>query len=114
MLNLVNDILDVQKFEETEINLERDLHTVESLVYESVKQVKYLLEEKGIYLVHEIASHLQVKVDNELLVRVMVNLLTNAIKYSPLNSVILIKSKVTENGQLRISIVDNGKGISKE
>jgi signal transduction histidine kinase len=52
-------------------------------------------------------------VDRKLLHNILVNLVSNAIKYSPENSTIKING-ITENGHLVVSVSDQGIGISEE
>jgi two-component system, NtrC family, sensor histidine kinase HydH len=49
--------------------------------------------------------------DAELMERVMVNLLTNAAQASPQNSVVTVKTQVTDEGRVEIAVIDRGSGI---
>ena len=120
MLNLVMNILDVQKFENAEIKLNLSkinlLHTAEA----AVAQIKLLVEQKKQKLNNLIHNSFFVEIDNELITRVFVNIFTNAIKYTPNGGKIEILAKLIEsddkNAQkyLQVDITDSGQGIPKD
>ncbi len=113
MLSLVNNMLDVQKFEKTEVKLNLEGVALSQLLYESVEQVRMLLDEMNIGVHYEVDEHITVEADRDLLNRVVINLLTNAIKYAPQNSTIKLAAKIQENHVL-VSVSDQGRGIPQD
>lgn len=113
MLQLVNNLLDVQKFEKTEVRLNSDRMKLSELINDARAQVVWLLSEKNIALKLSNIENWMVFGDREILTRVFVNLLTNGIKYSDVNSTIEIRGGL-EEGKVKISVVDQGYGIPKE
>ena len=113
MLTLVNNMLDVHKLESAEVQLNTASTGWKALVEEATAQVVSLLTEKNIQLQTAFKGEYTVKVDAEMMVRVLTNFLTNAIKYSPNNSRIFMTAGLAE-GQLKVSIEDQGKGISAD
>jgi signal transduction histidine kinase len=113
MLNLVMNILDVQKFEDAQMSFDTQDVQIGELISQAQQQVLFLLEEKNIKLQVVLNQEFKVKVEKDFITRVLVNLLTNAIKYSPLNSYIDLKI-IQEAKLLKISIIDNGVGIPIE
>ncbi len=114
MLNMVSNILDIQKFEETKMNINAESRNLNQTFHNAVKQIDYLLEEKNLVLMNYIDTHIDANYDDELIERVFVNLLSNAIKYSPYNEMITIKSTIiteNENKYIKIEILDKGLGI---
>ncbi len=117
MLNFLMDLLDIYKFEKASIALKLLPHSVDSLFDEALQSVDYLAEEKNIKIIKEIPQGLIVPVDEGILIRVLINILSNAIKYSPIESAIIIKveAKVEEGRPYLLSaITDHGKGLSEE
>lgn len=112
MLHLVTNMLDVQKLESAAMPIQKKSLNLLTLVDEANGQVRPLLAEKNIKLEMEISSDEVVLADHDLLLRVMVNLLTNAVKYSPLNTTIRVISK-REEGNVQIAVEDQGSGIPK-
>lgn len=110
LLTLVTNMLDVQKFEEAGISIRETDFTAHNLFTEAREQVDFLLKQKNLQLKSEIPEGLGVRGDWALSVRILVNLLTNAIKYSPQNATIGVSAAVDE-GWLNWRIQDEGIGI---
>ncbi len=113
LLNLVMNMLDVQKFEETSVPLQQEEVAAAILVEQAYAQVRLLQEQKGIELRVEVPSTVGVWADPQMTVRVLVNLLTNAIKYSPRNGQITMRVQ-EQGGDAYWEIEDQGPGIPPE
>ncbi len=114
MLNLVLNILDLQKYENSTMLVDLREEELNFVIKQCMEEVKLLCEEKNIQLQTEVKHQFKVLTEKEVLKRILVNLLTNAIKYSPNNDVITVR--VIENmdqSKIRIEIHDNGTGIPK-
>lgn len=112
MLQLINNMLDVQKFEAARMPLNLQKTNLKSLVTSAKEQVDLLAKQSNVSVTSDVPEA-TVWVDSEIIDRVLVNLLTNAIKYSTLNSEVVIKGEIAEN-QLMLSVVDYGEGIPQE
>lgn len=112
MLGLVSDILDVQKHENTALRLEIRKHNLLTLINRALVQVKHLLMDKNISVVNKVVQDFAVSADEEIMERVLVNLFTNAIKYSPQNGNIEIFLEEHKD-QLKVNVKDYGPGIPK-
>ena len=115
MLNMVLNILDVQKFEETKMKLQKSEWNLNQIIEDSIKQVAFLANQKTIQISTNTLPNTYVEVDYQLIVRVFSNLLTNAIKYSPNGSVISIAQEehqtTGENPMVMLKVIDQGEGI---
>ncbi len=115
--SIVNDILDLSKLEAGKMHLSPMSFTVDGLVEEIVKTYKVLTLEKDIDLKTVRADNIPdiVITDRRRLMQVIVNLLRNAIKFTPQGS-ITIKSEVIEQRgtalKLKFSVTDTGVGIA--
>ena len=115
MLGLVMNILDVQRFEESAYQLKTKSHWLAELTQQAGEQVISLMQEKNIRFTSAINKQSVVEVDAGLIIRVLVNLLTNAIKFTPLNGqVSIFLDDYTQQGFLKVAVQDNGIGILKE
>ncbi|MGB0525121.1 MAG: sensor histidine kinase, partial [Flammeovirgaceae bacterium] len=114
MLILTTNLLDTQKFEEAEIKLTNEDILVSKLIQAAKSRVDIVAKEKGIQIEVHSAPQNAVFADLDLITRVMVNLLTNSIKYSPHQSTITLTSSIIEERMVKIEIQDEGQGIPKE
>ena len=114
MLHMVMNMLDISKAENSQLQLELSKESIQSLVKESIEQVEYLAKPKEISLQYNLKNDYYVNADKGLFLRIIINLLQNAIRYSPRHAPIIVKQKILENKQLELSIIDQGKGISKK
>jgi signal transduction histidine kinase len=111
MLNLTLNILDVQKFEQASVPLHLKDEALLTIVHDAVEQVSLLIANKNLQLSLTILPDTGVFCDVELITRVLMNLLTNAIKYTPNNGSISIRAEENPDNQVKISVSDTGQGI---
>lgn len=83
-------------------------------VRQTVEFIQALAEEKGQTISITGKKNVTVQADNTLLKQALLNLLDNAIKYSPENSLIEVHLKVDENDSVIIEVKDQGPGIPQE
>ena len=114
ILNLVNEVLDFTQAETGHIKLKIKSSDVNDIVGLSTFAILMMLNEKEIDLELSIQENLpNVKCDLEKTVWVVVNLLSNSIRYSSQKGKITIEAK-EENMFVIISVKDEGPGISEE
>lgn len=114
LLSMVLNMLDIQKFEATQIQLNPKAHEIGKLIGEAVPQVELLAHSEGLTIDRELSDTPMALCNENLVIRVLVNLLNNAIKYAQGKSSIIIKTASTEDGLLQVSVVDFGAGIHEE
>ena len=112
--DMVNDILDFSRYQAKNVHLDKEMSNVSKLIQECVDRANVLAEEKEISIIVMIEPDLpQIPINYDSITRVVMNLLTNAIKYSPKGKKVKVKvEKVKE--YLEISVEDEGIGISEE
>jgi signal transduction histidine kinase len=116
LLGLVNDLLDVSKMESGEMNLHLTGTKPADLINDAAEQLASLAHESGIDLVREIGPGLPtLQADADLLIRVLVNLLGNALKFTPGGGTITASVR-SEEGERAVTfaIQDTGEGIPQE
>ncbi len=112
--NLVNDLLDLSRIESGRMELKIGSVSLDSVIADSIESVKQAVSEKGIKLNVEIPEGISlVKGDREKLTQVVINLLNNAIKFTPRSGEISIKAREL-NGQVEVKVSDTGIGIPPE
>nr|QNO53061.1 adaptive-response sensory-kinase SasA [Methanosarcinales archaeon ANME-1 ERB6] len=112
--NLVNDLLDLSRIESGRLELKFESVSLDSVIADSIESVKQAASEEGIKLDVELPADLaSVKGDREKLTQVVINLLNNAIKFTPRSGEIVIKAREL-NGQVEVKVSDTGIGIPPE
>ncbi len=109
LIAMINDLLDVERAESTGIQLYYEEADSAQVVARALEVVKPEADSKTI-LLREASMSTHCKIDVERINRVLVNLLNNAIKFSPSNSTITASCKVLGN-TLEFSVSDQGAGI---
>jgi signal transduction histidine kinase len=113
MLTLVSNMLDINKYEENQFKLQRTIFKLNDSLEKNLELLRMLFEQKNITIEIDSSSHTLIDADKDIFERVITNLLTNAIKFSPNNSTIRITTS-HENGFVKICVIDSGEGIAPE
>ncbi|MCL5061582.1 MAG: ATP-binding protein [Nitrospiraceae bacterium] len=114
MQNMVMNILDVLKLEEGKIRIYREETDIYTLSKREITSLKNVLSRRNIELAVEGNSHI-CYIDENLIGRVITNLLRNAIEHSPDRGRISLTIQYHENKkETVISIADRGKGVPDE
>jgi signal transduction histidine kinase len=120
LLGMVNDLLDVSKMEAGLLELKPGKTDPVSLVRGAINQVAYTASSKNIDLRETCPPDLTpLHADGAKLERVLVNLLGNAIKFTPYDGTVTLSVSAGEElgqapGSLVFSVVDTGRGIPEE
>ncbi len=109
LTNLVENLLAVTKIEEGRMQLQKQPHLVEEIITEALQHISRKQTEHTITVHHE-NELLLARCDARLIIQVIINLVDNAIKYTPAGSHITITTKQNEQ-HTEISVADNGAGI---
>ena len=112
LINLVENLLSVTRIEEGRLNLHISEDLVDDVITEALHHVNRKSVEHHITVRYK-EDYLLAKMDAKLMVQVIINIVDNAIKYTPKGSNILIKTW-KQGDKAVISIADNGDGIPDE
>lgn len=112
LINLVENLLAVTRLEEGRMNINLTTELVGDVIAEALKHIHTKSEKQKITVIQQ-DDLLLAKMDARLIVQVLINLLDNAVKYTPSDSQITITAK--RNGEMVcVSVADNGHGIPDE
>lgn len=109
-IDLINNLLDLEKMESGTMDLQCREVLLIPLIHRCVDKVIPLAEPRGIEI-SVTDDDLEVYAEERRLAQVLINLLGNALKFTPDNSEIVIKCEPIEN-HIKVSITDQGPGIS--
>jgi signal transduction histidine kinase len=114
LLKLINDLLDLVRLESGKMEVKRDPVAIEPFLHGLANAIKKSAEDRGIRLevIPDRAIN-TVLTDSDKLERVLLNLLFNALKFTPAGGKVEVKAK-RESGQLVLEVSDTGTGISEE
>ena len=112
LINLVENLLSVTRLEEGRLNIRISAELVDEVIQEALRHVNRLSKNHEI-TVHNEDDLLLAKMDARLIVQVLINLIDNAIKYTPKGSHIQIRT-FKEDQWAVISVSDDGPGIADE
>jgi two-component system sensor histidine kinase KdpD len=109
LANSVDNILNITKIEDGRIEIKKTLEPAEEVISEAVGRVKKYAGNRKITT--DVSSSLPfIRMDAGLMKQLLVNLLDNAVKFTP-NDAVIIVSVYTENTQAVFEVSDNGSGI---
>jgi len=113
MLNLLNDILNISSIESGQVKVEMQENSLKSCMRHTFDELSPIAENKNITMRFEYddsTKDYMIKMDKSRIIQVLENLVSNAIKYSPENTEIVVKISGHVDAYL-IQVVDQGQGI---
>ncbi len=110
LTGLVNDLLDISKIQAGRLEIKREKISLKEFVQEVTEEMKLVTKE---HIVLADVEDQVIYADKDRLAQVLVNLISNAIKYSPPKTPIEVKARV-DGDRIVFSVKDEGFGISKE
>lgn len=112
LLNLVENLLSITRFDRNEITLKKESESVSDVISEALS---HLGRKKDDFIIKTKIEDetLCAKMDGKLISQVIFNLVDNAMKYSPCNTTVTVGAK-TVTDYIEISVEDEGNGIKDE
>ncbi|MDO8289621.1 MAG: HAMP domain-containing sensor histidine kinase [Parvibaculum sp.] len=114
LLGLINDILDLSRIEAGRFDIVEEEVEITALAEEARHLLNIRAEAQGVEVVTDFAPDLPLLyADARAMRQIWINLLTNAIKFSPRGTTVTLLAKLDSNGDLRFGVHDQGTGISE-
>ncbi len=110
LLRLINDILDMSKIEAGQMQLSCEEIDIAPLVDETIRLVSVNAEKKNITVEQEIDKELMVEADQRAIKQILLNLLSNATKFTDEGGSISVRARKTSTA-VTLTIADSGIGI---
>ncbi|MFN3132010.1 PAS domain-containing sensor histidine kinase [Roseibium sp.] len=112
LLNVINDILDMSKIEAGRMSIETEVVNASEAAEDAARIITGAASEKNIVISADVADNLHVDVDKRALKQVLLNLLANAVKFTPDNGTVTLKAR-PRGDRVRFEVADTGIGISE-
>lgn len=110
LLKLINDVLNISRIESGEAGIHISTYDVHAILYEAITLFEQAALQKNISLQANLPNALYVLADRDKVLQILINLISNAIKYGPSDSSVTIWSE-KKGAQIHIYIKDQGVGI---
>ena len=114
LLALIDEVLDLAKVESGHMTLSLESVDVATLIGECLAMMQPMAHNRGLRINHFCEHGLNAKVDRVRLKQILLNLISNAIKYNRDGGEIRIEAQSVHGGRVRISVSDTGQGIAEE
>jgi signal transduction histidine kinase len=110
---LVQDMLDAARLQSSRLKLMLETTDANSLLHEAIDTFTEKAEEQSVQLVYPPGDPVDITVDPRRLLQVLMNLISNALKFTPENGTIKITT-IRQGATLQIDVTDSGRGLEKE
>ncbi|EIJ43192.1 Na+/proline symporter [Beggiatoa alba B18LD] len=112
LTRLINDVLDLAKIESGRMEWHKSVHDLRELVTTACASVSQLFHERRIQLNSILPEQaLMAEVDRDRFIQVLINLLSNASKFTEPDSGQVVMQLLVENQEIHLIVQDNGMGI---
>ncbi|WP_119462754.1 ATP-binding protein [Rhodospirillaceae bacterium SYSU D60014] len=115
LLALINDILDLSKAEAGRLDIDEEPVDLSEIVAASLRMMETVAAKARVLLIDRTAPPLPtVRADGRKLRQILLNLLSNSVKFTPAGGHVVLRAQRSEDGWLTLSIADTGIGIASE
>ncbi len=117
MTSLVNDMLEISKFENGVVSSNVETFNITDAVASEIEKYQEFSRKDGYILRFEADKSVTVKIDRSKIIRALLNLVNNALTYTGDDKTVIVRQEIYFNGQndvLRYSVIDSGEGIPED
>jgi signal transduction histidine kinase len=111
IISLINSLIDVERIETSKLQIYISLTSLTPVLENAVQAVRGLAANKGIELSFR-SLDVELEIDSDRIVQVLINLISNALKFSPRDTKISVYAKVVGD-EVEICVADQGRGIAE-
>jgi two-component system cell cycle sensor histidine kinase PleC len=114
LLSLINDILDMAKIEAGKLTLHYEQVSLKEVVEDATRLMRGKIEEAELTLAVDTPHLPDVEADHRGLKQVLLNLISNAVKFTPKGGQIVVAVSQLDDDRQRVAVTDTGIGIAPE
>lgn len=112
LLSLINEILDLSRIEEGKLEINIEECDINTIINEAVETIKLAASDKNISILVNVEDHI-IATDERFLKQMLINILSNAIKFSMSRSAVTVTSCIL-NDRVSILVEDEGIGMTEK
>jgi two-component system phosphate regulon sensor histidine kinase PhoR len=110
---LLNDLTDLSNIELGKVSLRLAPTPLRPLVDSVLELVAAKARDGDVALTAEVSDTISVQADHDRLVQILINLVDNAVKYTPAGGSVTVRARPTAEGRIEVSVSDTGIGIPR-
>jgi signal transduction histidine kinase len=115
LLGIINGVLDLSKADAGRLTLEEETVAVDEIFDQCLRLFREKASLQGVSLTMECSPHLPaLRADSRILRQIIINLVSNALKFTPKGGRVLVSAVLSPGGGCTIFVEDTGCGISEE
>jgi signal transduction histidine kinase len=114
LVRMINELLDLQKLESGSLDIKPTANSVLELCQTAIASLQESANEKQINVVVRVDQGISAHMDRDRIIQAVVNLLANAINYSPKESEVELSASSISENWVEIKVKDRGPGIAEE
>ncbi|HWE74210.1 MAG TPA: PAS-domain containing protein [Stellaceae bacterium] len=113
LLNLINDLLDVSKIEFGKVELVVETVDLADIIDSCMRLMRDRADQAALELTAHTPPNLPyLRADGRRLKQILLNLMSNAVKFTPAGGQVTVRATIAEDGDLKIAVSDTGIGIA--
>ena len=115
LMKIINDIIDYSKLSWNKMKINKEYFHLQTMIENIKHTIHSLLKDKNIEFSYDIKDAIQyLYSDRQKIIQILINLISNAIKFSHYSGKIILKIKNLNEDFIQFSVIDNGIGIKKD
>lgn len=115
LLSIINDILDLTKHDVGRVELDCEIIDLASVIDECVSLLRESANSQNLSLNLNVDDNLPpLFADRKRIKQILINLASNAVKFTPEGGIVTISAKINDSGKLVIKVTDNGVGMEPQ
>lgn len=115
LLSVINDILEFSKGQVGKLEIRPEMVSIKRLLEETIRIFNDRAKKEGLTITYDIRDGIEaVFIDKRKIKQVLINLISNSLKFTPAGGLIEITSSKTDRGNFLITVKDTGAGMNEE
>ena len=114
LLSLIEELLDLSKIEANKVKIKMEDISVANVISQSIAILHPVAHEYEIDIINNVENKYLVKADEKRLKQILINLISNAVKYNQHKGQVTINAELPSKNRIRVSVSDDGQGLTAE